>query len=57
MIGVVPTIPSNEPFQLKCVYGKVQDWHLRANEHALKNRERFGWTDDDPTWLVVAVLQ
>src|SRR6184192_550948 len=25
-----------------------QDWHLRANEHDLKNRERFGWTDHDP---------
>ena len=22
-------------------------WHLRANERDLKNRKRFGWTDDD----------
>src|SRR6266850_145330 len=25
----------------------VQVWHLRANERDLKNRKRFGWTDDD----------
>ncbi|MDQ1638946.1 MAG: hypothetical protein QOF62_2285 [Pyrinomonadaceae bacterium] len=27
----------------------VQAWHLRANERDLKNRKRFGWTDDDAT--------
>ena len=25
----------------------VQAWHLRENERDLKNRKRFGWTDDD----------
>src|SRR6266849_1824767 len=25
----------------------VQAWHLREKERDLKNRERFGWTDDD----------
>src|SRR5882762_9854704 len=27
----------------------VQAWHLRENERDLKNRKRFGWTDDDTT--------
>jgi hypothetical protein len=27
----------------------VQVWHLRANERDLKNRKRFGWTEDDDT--------
>src|SRR6266404_2025049 len=27
----------------------VQAWHSRENEHDLKNRKRFGWTDDDAT--------
>ena len=27
----------------------VQAWHLRENERDLKNRKRFGWTDDDAT--------
>src|SRR5258708_32864067 len=27
----------------------VQPLHLRTNEHDLKNRKRFGWTDDDAT--------
>src|SRR5258706_1982566 len=27
----------------------VQVWHLRENERDLKNRKRFGWTDDDAT--------
>jgi len=27
----------------------VQAWHLRENERDLKNRKRFGWTDDDHT--------
>src|SRR5258707_8552960 len=25
----------------------VQAWHLREKERDLKNRKRFGWTDDD----------
>jgi len=25
----------------------VQAWHLRTNERDLKNRKRFGWTDND----------
>src|SRR6266403_2388633 len=25
----------------------VQVWHLREKERDLKNRKRFGWTDDD----------
>src|SRR5260221_4761439 len=27
----------------------VQAWHLREKERDLKNRKRFGWTDDDTT--------
>src|SRR5713101_2404138 len=27
----------------------LQAWHLRENERDLKNRKRFGWTDDDST--------
>ncbi len=27
----------------------VQAWHLRENERDLKNRKRFGWTDDNAT--------
>src|SRR5712692_5996580 len=27
----------------------VQAWHLRENEHDLKDREIFGWTEDDDT--------
>src|SRR5260370_4418821 len=27
----------------------VQAWHLRENERDLKDRKRFGWTDDDTT--------
>ena len=26
-----------------------QAWHLRENKRDLKNRKRFGWTDDDTT--------
>src|SRR5258707_14800280 len=28
---------------------RVQPLYLRTNEHDLKNRKRFGWTDDDST--------
>src|SRR5882762_9029514 len=39
-----PVIQGNSKWHSAC---SVQAWHLRENERDLKNRKRFGWTDDD----------
>src|SRR5437868_14915532 len=41
-----PVIQGDSKWHSAC---SAQAWHLRANERDLKNRKRFGWTDDDAT--------
>ena len=39
-----PVIQGNSKWHSACT---VHAWHLRENERDFKNREGFGWTDDD----------
>jgi hypothetical protein len=39
-----PVIQGNSKWHSAC---SRQAWHLRENKRDLKNRKRFGWTDDD----------
>src|ERR1700730_5469010 len=41
-----PVIQGNSKWHSAC---NREAWHLRENKRDLKNRKRFGWTDDDTT--------
>src|ERR1700730_13281352 len=40
-----PVIQGNSKWHSAC----SRSWHLREDERDLKDRERFGWTEDDDT--------